>query len=222
MNQVANTPKAKSSGRVYKGESHAQRAKERHAKLLDAALEVIGTEGFKAATVRKVCAQAGLTERYYYEAFGNASGMLKQVYEAQVARLTLTLRTAIEAVPGTPRAIAEAALTSMFGAIKKDPRMARVMYIEILGVNDELDSAYQTALSSFEDLVVQYTKPLYPEENVTDLDVKLLASATVGAVTHVARNWVLADFDRSITSMVHTLMNLVIGVFSHLQTRTPD
>lgn len=221
MSAIKTTRSSNSKGRTYKGESQAARAKERKAKLLEAALEVIGKEGFKAATVRKVCAQAGLTERYYYEAFGNATGMLKAVYEAQTTRLAQTMFSAISMVPQTPTAMAEAALTSLFGAIKKDPRMARVIYIEVVGVNEELDQAYQVGLQKFEDLLVKLSHPLYPEENVADLDEKLIASAIVGAVTQVARNWVLADFDRSITLLVNNLMNLVVGVITHLQNRQP-
>lgn len=221
MSGAITTKTNSNQGRTYKGASQAARAKERRTKLLDAALEVIGTEGFKAATVRKVCAQAGLTERYYYEAFGNATGMLKQVYEEQTSRLAGTMFGAVASVQQTPNAMVEAALTSLFGAIKKDPRMARVIYIEIIGVNEELDQAYQQGLQKFEDLLVGLSRPLYPKENVADLDEKLIASALVGAVTQVSRNWVLADFDRSITLLVNNMMNLVVGVITHLQNRNP-
>ena len=221
MSTIRKTKNSTSEGRTYKGESQKARAQERKAKLLNAAFEVIGTEGFKAATVRKVCTQAGLTERYYYEAFGNSTGMLKQVYEAQTTRLARTMFSAVSSVPQSPAQMAEAALTALFGAIKKDPRMARVLYIEVIGVNEEIDQAYQKALQRFEDLLVGLSRPIYPKENVTDLDEKLIASALVGAVTQVSRNWVLADFDRSITLLVNNMMNLVVGVITHLQNRQP-
>lgn len=221
MNVVRQKPTQEVAGRRYRGESHETRAKDRKEKLLMAALDVIGTEGFKAATVRKICGKAGLTERYYYEAFGNAHGMLLQVYEQQINRLAATLYSAITMVEKTPTAMAEAALTSLFGAMKKDPRMARVIYIEVVGVSDTLDEAFRRGQRQFDDLLVELSRPLYPEENITDLDDQLIASALVGAVAQVSRDWVLADFDRSITVLVNNMMTLIIGVTNHLQTRTP-
>lgn len=222
MNVVTNTKTVASHGRMYRGESQADRQKERREKLLAAALEVIGTEGFKAATVRKVCRQAGLTERYYYEAFGNAQGMLQQVYEQQVGRLANSLYLAVESVEQVPTAMAEAALTSLFGSIKKDPRMARIIYIEIVGVSEELDEVYRQGQRRFDQLLVGLSTKLYPAENVADLDDELVASALVGAITQVSRDWVLANFDRSITTLVNNMMALVIGVITHLQNRKPS
>lgn len=221
MNVVTQAKTSANSGRMYRGTSHAARVEERRKKLLTAALEVVGTEGFKAATVRKVCAQAGLTERYYYEAFGNAQGMLKQLYEQQNSKLAATLYSAVSTVPSTPVAMAEASLTALFGAIKKDPRMARVIYVEIVGVNDELDEIYRQGQRRYDELVVKVSKPLYPAENIADLDELLIASALVGAITQVARDWVMADFDRSITSLVTNMMALAVGVITHLQNRKP-
>ena len=221
MDVVTQTKTPSVPGRMYRGESHAARQKERQDKLSAAALEIIGTQGFKAATVRKVCREAGLTERYYYEAFGNAQGMLKLVYEQQSSRLASTLYEAVNSVEQTPTAMAEAALTSLFGAIKKDPRMARVIYIEIVGVSEDLDEVYRKGQRRFDELLVKLSKPLYPEENTADLDDLLMASALVGAITQVSRDWVLANFDRSITALVNNMMALVVGVITHLQTRKP-
>ena len=117
--------------------------------------------------------------------------------------------------------MAEAALTALFGAIKKDPRMARVVYVEIVGVSEALDEVYREGQRRYDELVVEVSKPLYPEENIADLDEHLIASALVGAVTQVARSWVMADFDRSITSLVTNMMALAVGVITHLQTRKP-
>ena len=54
--------------RAYGGTPADVRIRERREKLLAAAYEIIGTRGFRAATVRAVCAESGLSQRYYYEA----------------------------------------------------------------------------------------------------------------------------------------------------------
>ena len=52
---------------------------ERRAAFLEAGFELIGTEGYRAATVRAVCKQAGYTDRYFYQLFGSTEGLLLAV-----------------------------------------------------------------------------------------------------------------------------------------------
>src|SRR5437016_4479616 len=53
--------------RTYKGATPRQRVEQRRALLVDAAVDVFGTIGYRAATVDHVCARAGLSKRYFYE-----------------------------------------------------------------------------------------------------------------------------------------------------------
>ena len=65
--------------------------------LMDAALDLVATDGVAAVTVRGVCAQARLNDRYFYESF---RGDIDEVRFSFVERYTedFTLATA----PYTP------------------------------------------------------------------------------------------------------------------------
>ena len=83
------------------------RAAARRAALIEAGVELLGTEGAAGVTVRAVCRGARLTERYFYEAFpdGGRDALLRAVH-AQVAG---EAREAIvAAVARAARATAEA------------------------------------------------------------------------------------------------------------------
>jgi AcrR family transcriptional regulator len=62
--------------RPWRGVSATERTAERRERLIEAALEVFATRGYSASTVRDVCREAGLTERYFYESFRNREALL--------------------------------------------------------------------------------------------------------------------------------------------------
>jgi hypothetical protein len=67
--------------RSFRGVSAEQRQAERQQKLLEAGLQCFGTHGFYKVTVREICAEAKLTERYFYESFKNTESLLVAVYQ---------------------------------------------------------------------------------------------------------------------------------------------
>src|SRR4051794_37883174 len=84
--------KAKSSAgapphRVYGGVEREDRVRVRRQRFLEAGVQVFGTRGYRAATVRAICEEAKLTDRYYYESFSSLEDYLLAVYLMLVADL---------------------------------------------------------------------------------------------------------------------------------------
>ncbi|MFX5907320.1 TetR/AcrR family transcriptional regulator, partial [Acinetobacter baumannii] len=75
---------------------------DRRRRLLDAALDIVGTNGLSALTVRGVCEQAKVGPRFFYEAFPDldAHAIALQL-EVQNSALD-SARTAIAVTAGTP------------------------------------------------------------------------------------------------------------------------
>jgi AcrR family transcriptional regulator len=71
------------SGQRYAGVAFEVRKDTRRRQLLDAALQLLDGEGFAAVTARRVCKEAGLNNRYFYESFTDIEALL----DAQVDRL---------------------------------------------------------------------------------------------------------------------------------------
>ena len=55
--------------RPYRGVSATDRRDQRRQRLIDAGLQLFGTRGIAAVGIVDVCAEAGLTKRYFYENF---------------------------------------------------------------------------------------------------------------------------------------------------------
>ena len=67
------------AARPYGGLAMEERVAARRARFIEAGVELFGTQGFRGATVRGVCAAAGLTDRYFYESFPTLEALLAAV-----------------------------------------------------------------------------------------------------------------------------------------------
>jgi AcrR family transcriptional regulator len=109
------------------------RRAERRVLLLDAAFELLSTEGWPGTTVRAVCQAARLNPRYFYESFDDLDALLLAVYDRLVEELGAEVLAAVAAAGDDPRAQVRAALERIVGFVDDDRRRGRVLYIEALG-----------------------------------------------------------------------------------------
>lgn len=113
--------------RTYRGRSAEQRTAERRKQLIEAGLELFGTRGVAATRVDDICAEAGLTKRYFYENFSSLDELLLAVVEDVLADLTVKVVPVIASSGWrNPRPL----LASFIGAMLADPRLARLLVIE--------------------------------------------------------------------------------------------
>ncbi|WP_033287836.1 TetR/AcrR family transcriptional regulator [Amycolatopsis jejuensis] len=115
-------------GRTWAGTTLDDRKAQRRGQLLAAGLDLLGTDGSAAVSVRAVCRHAKLTERYFYESFTDREDLVAAVYEdvGEQARQAL-----VEAVcdEEDPRRRAENAVTAFVELMVDDPRKGRVLLL---------------------------------------------------------------------------------------------
>ena len=121
-----------SAERVWKGESAAQRRADRRARLLSAGTGLLGSGGGPAVTVRAVCRQAGLTERYFYEAFTDRDELVAAVYEDIAAQTRHVVATAVADEPDRLERRANATVEALVDFLAEDPHRARILVAEAL------------------------------------------------------------------------------------------
>ena len=109
------------------------RRAERRSALVDAAFELLGTEGWTALTVRAACARARLNPRYFYESFSDVDALAVAVYDRVLAELRAAVDEAQEAAPKRARAQLTATIDATVRFVDDDRRRGRVLYVEALG-----------------------------------------------------------------------------------------
>jgi len=116
--------------RRWTGLAPAERQAERRELLLDAAFELVGAEGWAAATVRAVVERAGLNPRYFYESFADLDALLVALYDRVLADLTDFVVAALDTSDMAPAAFARAAVMALITFVDEDRRRGRVLFVE--------------------------------------------------------------------------------------------
>lgn len=174
------------ASRRYRGSSTEERRAQRREQLILAAIGVYGERGYRNATVKAVCAAAGLTERYFYESFANSEALLVETYRAVTDALLAELEAAAQAASGDASAKVRAIVGAYLDALKRDPRSARVFLVEVAGVSAALDQVFTASLDAFGLLIA---RTLGAGEGDA-----LLRTAVVGGVIHLAIGWVASGY----------------------------
>ena len=178
-------------GRTWAGTTLADRRAARREKLLGVGLDLLGTGGSTAVTVRSVCRQAGLTDRYFYENFADREALLLAVFDRVAQEAGTALVTAVAAAPDDPTRRARAAVDAFLQVIVDDPRRGRILLLEPL--TDPTLGMRGVALA-----------PMFTELVRAELGrrgsaagAQLTATALIGALANLFVRWLDGSLDVS-------------------------
>ena len=208
--------------RTYGGLAMAERVAARRARFVEAGIELFGTQGFRGATVRGICAAAGLTDRYFYESFATLEALLAEVYRtlthAFAARLTEeSIRS--EAWSGDAVAIERqttAAYELWFDTVR-DPRFARIVLVEVLGVSADIDALYEASVRQMAELTIAPLATTQPALKLSKARRELLGRALVGAGLQVAKMWMTGGYRLPRRDVVRTCVLVATGTLAALR-----
>ncbi len=207
------------AGRAYAGESQAERIARRRLQFLDAGLQVFGTTGYRTATVRQLCRQAELTDRYFYESFENTEDLLVAVYEREFDHLQQVVLAALadEAALRDPMVAVERALNALF-EMASEPRVARVCWLEVLGVSARVDVVYTRTIERFAALVVAFARQQFSStaSTIDEAESRMLGIAMIGAVSQPVTHWLLGGYQEDRATMVAATSRVFRGVINGL------
>ncbi|MGV9800959.1 TetR/AcrR family transcriptional regulator [Mycobacterium sp. NPDC003449] len=207
--------------RTYKGATPLQRTRQRRTQLIDAAVDVFGTVGYRTATVDHICARAGLSKRYFYESFPDRETLLLACFQRCSDDIHDAMVSSVADAPDTLHDQLRAALTGYFGAIDADPRRARITLLEILGVSLAIDAAYATQTTRFAHTVEALAAGSFGASTLPKPQLHIIAEGIIGAVTTVATQWLLEHRKRPKAQLVDATHVLVLAVLDRLR-QTPD
>ncbi|OUS28219.1 hypothetical protein A9Q99_11830 [Gammaproteobacteria bacterium 45_16_T64] len=205
----------KKSGRTYGGMSMEQRKVARRQQFLDAGLEVFGTTGFRSATVRGLCRQAKLTDRYFYESYGSLEKLLVAVYEDRMTNLRARIVDVVTiALPNkSTEEVIHAGLDCFFNELE-DPRVAKVCMVELEGVSPDVDELYHGYILGFAELILWMTRQLYPDVDLPDDEIEVIGISIVGAMRQSATHWLRGGYAIERQTMVEATAKLFVGLMT--------
>ncbi|MFN3714542.1 MAG: TetR/AcrR family transcriptional regulator [Alcanivoracaceae bacterium] len=204
-------------GRAYGGETAAQRLARQRRQFLDAGLELFGTVGYRATSVRALCKQAGLIDRYFYKNFQDTEDLLVAVYAESMDQVQAAVMKAIadSSATGQPSDLIKAGLDAFFAAIENS-RVARVCWLEVLGVSPRIDEMYTRRVQQFADLMLVLARGLLPRWPLADEEARITGIAVVGAVSQSALHWLIEDYRTPQETLVSANGRLIRGLIDAL------
>lgn len=180
---------AQSRGRRYSGMSSTERIDQRRQMLLDSALELFGTSGYSVASIKQICRGAELTERYFYESFAGRETCLQVLYDGLATAMRAETATAVDAAGSDLHEAMTAGLSAFIGYLTDDPRRARVVLVEVVGVSAEMERRRHRVLQGFVELIMTVWSA-HSERRFERRD-RLIATALVGGVNHLLVDWIM-------------------------------
>jgi len=197
-------------GRSYGGVAPEVRAAERRDALIRAATRVFGTVGFRKATVRSICQEAKLNDRYFYAAFDSTEDLLRCTYLHHAQQLHDAVAQAVAARGGDLRERVDAGLAAFF-AFLRDPCAARVLLLEVMGVSADTDMTYQRMLIDFGKLIMAIGAPGEAVTPAERTEQRLIGLALVGAMTNVGAAWLLTEYRDPEAQMIASCRKVLLG-----------
>lgn len=173
----------------YRGVSADDRRADRRVRLLDAALEVWGREGGPRVTMTRICAEAGLTERYFYQSFDDLDAALIAVLERIADEIAERTVEALGSVDGNPTERVRAAIGAFVQILTDDARKGRVAIIEAASL-DALRPRRAELLRQFVELSAREARELYGPQAWSDVEGQMAATMFIGGVAELVTAWI--------------------------------
>jgi AcrR family transcriptional regulator len=197
--------------RRYRGLSVEERRAQRRERLLEAGLELFGTEGYAGSSIRAVSAAASLNSRYFYESFSSREDLLYNVYKDAIAAIALAVVEAT-AKADTVEDQARLGLRAAWTVMTEDRRKARVIVLEVVGVSERLERLRRENRHAFADILVNNAMSIAGDDITLRMDPLLTARGLIGAGMDLLVDWIHGDVSASPEEIVDHLTKMYTAV----------
>ncbi|GAB3778614.1 TetR/AcrR family transcriptional regulator [Nocardioides pacificus] len=185
----------------YRGVSAADRSADRRRRLLEAALEVWGSREGPAVTMTRVCAEAGLTERYFYEHFTNLDAALTAVMEGIADEIAERSVAVLESAEGGPTERIRAAISAFVEILTTDPRKGYVAMVASAAL-PSLRPRRNELLRQFAQLAALEAHELYGPSAWADQEGEMAGLMFIGGVAELVTTWLEGRLEASPADIV--------------------
>ncbi len=184
---------------------------------MEATIALLAAHGEAGTTMTAICAQAGLTERYFYESFPHREDALLAALDHVCEQIARTTLGAIEATSGPPEERVHAVMTALVGLVTSDPALGLVATVHS-SATPRLRARRHELIGTFADLVAQEAAGLYGEDAWTADRARLQGLVYVAGFAELVGAWLTGEVDLTPDQLTATATDL----FHSLSRRPPD
>lgn len=200
--------------RSYGGLTSEERNAQRRARLLAAATDIIGTRGYAATTIPNLCSASKVSTRNFYELYGTKEDLFVDLYDGITADSYTRVTASLEATAGAPLADRiPVALMAYLDPMLKDPRVARIAFVEIMGASQRIETLRLNYRETLIEIVGGQGAEAVEAGEISERDWRFASLALIGAVTAIVYDWALhrnrpsrQELEAQLTQLAVTLL----------------
>ncbi|WP_370948661.1 TetR/AcrR family transcriptional regulator [Amycolatopsis sp. cg5] len=201
--------------RVYGGRTAEDRRAERRERLLSAGLELFGTEGYAASSIEKLCAAAAVSTRNFYEEFASREALLVALHTRVLELAVGAVAEAFSKAEAEDAALAtriEIAVRAYITTTAKDPRWAKLSYVEVIGVSETVEQHRITWRERWVMLLEAEAARAVSRGEARDRDFHLGAVALIGAVNELVFHWATGGYRIPLDDVIAELVRVATAI----------
>ncbi|MGE8684784.1 MAG: TetR/AcrR family transcriptional regulator [Acinetobacter sp.] len=209
--------------RQFKGLSLSERKQARREKLIEAGIEAYGSHGFFSVTVKDICQEAKLTERYFYESFKKSEQLFQTIFLKLIDELQQNVMQAIMQASTDPKKMIEAGLIALLMTLKNNPRMARIIYIDAMLVQELHNQAtIHETMSRFDRMIHAFVMLMMPNIDRSEREISMIATGLNGYVTQIAIRWVMSDYKQPMEEVLSSCSAVFLALLEVFSKKAPQ
>lgn len=171
--------------RRYSGQSFEDRQTDRRTRLVRAACDVAGRFGLEGTSVAAICAEAGLTARYFYESFPGREVIFVEAYRFVMDELLADIAGFVDAKDPVA-----SALRGFFTVLESHRGQARVFLLDLDDHGPAMKAASQEGAAKFAKLFAPGARDI------------LQIAGILGAIIQIAKRWIAGGFCEPVADVV--------------------
>ena len=199
------------ASRTYGGRTREERDADRRERMRASALALFGNEGYTAVPIERLCSHAKVSTRHFYQLYDSKEDVLLDVYAQITGAAFSAVAASLEESTGRPidermRTAVRAYLSPML----ESPALARIAFVEIVGVSPRVEENRLQFRSSVVALVEHEARLAVERGEIEDRDFKFAALAFSGAVNVVVHDWSLSPNHAAADVLTQQLCDLLV------------
>lgn len=190
--------------------SAQSKAEARKEQILAAAEKTFAQKGFHESTIAEIAKVAGVSEGTIYEYFSTKEGLLFSIPEAFTKKMRRWLKFNLQLIRGASHKL-RAIVYLHLNIYQENPDYAQITLLILKGnLNFRKTEGYRLVRESFQTTTQVIEEGMASGEFRSDINPYLVRSVLMGAVDHLAVNWLYSDRKYQLLDAVDPVLDLVM------------
>ena len=173
-------------------------------------MDAFTTSGYMNSSVPEICKLAGLSTRQFYEEFSSREGLLLDLYTRIHAEArTAVLKTVEEATDRSYRGLADAGLAAYIHVIADDPRRARLVLVEAVGLNQKVERSRELGTADWIAMIERVAREHLPAGHEPVGGYRLVLLGLIGAANALIQDWSASSPRPPVSDLVNIIVPLM-------------